>query len=67
MRTTAEASWTSTEGNRYNWSWFCEFYAGGKYENNAGENYEFSLGRTALKLRCAVQPEYMDVTVFRTV
>ena len=30
--------------NRYNWELvFCELYAGGKYENNAGENYELAL------------------------
>ena len=27
---------------RYNWELvFCEMYAGGKYNNNSGENYEF--------------------------
>ena len=31
--------------NRFNWELvFCELYAGGKYKNNSGENYEFSLG-----------------------
>ena len=31
--------------NRYNWELvFCEMYAGGKYNNNDGGNYDFSLG-----------------------
>jgi len=53
--------------NRYNWELvFCELYAGGKYNNNTGENYEFSLGLNGLG-SCATQysSEYMDVTVFR--
>ncbi len=53
--------------NRYNWELvFCELYAGGKYNNNEGENYEFSLGLNGLGT-CATQysSEYMDVTVFR--
>lgn len=52
---------------RYNWELvFCELYAGGKYKNNSGENYEFSLGLNGLG-SCATQysSEYMDVTVFR--
>lgn len=52
---------------RYNWDLiFCEMYAGGKYNTNAGENYEFSLGLNGLGT-CATQysSEYMDVTVLR--
>ena len=52
---------------RYNWELvFCELYAGGKYKNNEGENYEFSLGLNGLGT-CATQysSEYMDVTVWR--
>ncbi|NLK98588.1 DNA gyrase/topoisomerase IV subunit B [Defluviitalea saccharophila] len=52
---------------RYNWELvFCELYAGGKYDNNTGENYEFSLGLNGLG-SCATQysSEYMDVTVYR--
>lgn len=52
---------------RYNWELvFCELYAGGKYENNTGENYEYSLGLNGLG-SCAAQysSEYMDVTVYR--
>lgn len=45
---------------------FCELYAGGKYKNDTGENYEFSLGLNGLGT-CATQysSEYMDVTVVR--
>ncbi len=52
---------------RYNWELvFCELYAGGKYKNNAGENYQYSLGLNGLG-SCATQysSEYMDVTVMR--
>ncbi len=51
---------------RYNWELvFCELYAGGKYNNNNGENYEYSLGLNGLGT-CATQysSEYMDVEVF---
>ena len=50
---------------RYNWELvFCELYAGGKYENNSGGNYQYSLGLNGLG-SCATQysSEYMDVTV----
>ena len=53
--------------NRYNWELiFCEMYAGGKYNTNAAENYEFSLGLNGLGA-CATQysSEYMDVEVRR--
>jgi len=52
---------------RYNWELvFCELYAGGKYKNNTGENYEYALGLNGLGA-CATQycSEYMDVTVYR--
>ncbi len=52
---------------RFNWELiFCELYAGGKYNNDSGENYEFSLGLNGLGA-CATQysSEYMDVTVRR--
>lgn len=52
---------------RYNWELiYCELYAGGKYKNNAGGNYEYSLGLNGLGA-CATQysSEYMDVTVLR--
>ncbi len=51
----------------YNWKLlFCEMYAGGKYDNNSGSTYEFSLGLNGLGL-CATQyaSEYMDVEIFR--
>ncbi|MEG0013388.1 MAG: toprim domain-containing protein [Cellulosilyticaceae bacterium] len=50
---------------RYNWDLiFCELYAGGKYNTNEGENYEFSLGLNGLGA-CATQysSEYMNVKV----
>ena len=53
--------------DRYNWELlFCELYAGGKYVNNSGENYEFSLGLNGLGL-CSTQysSEYMDVEIIR--
>ena len=59
-------AWNEKEG-RYNWELvFCELYAGGKYSNDEGENYEFSLGLNGLG-SCATQyaSEYMDVTVYR--
>ncbi|MBR5708840.1 MAG: DNA topoisomerase [Oscillospiraceae bacterium] len=52
---------------RNNWELvFCELYAGGKYDNDDGENYEYSLGLNGLGL-CATQyaSAYMDVTVWR--
>lgn len=52
---------------RFNWELvFCEMYAGGKYNNNDGENYEFSLGLNGLGL-CSTQyaSEYMDVNIRR--
>lgn len=36
---------------RYNWELlFCELYAGSKYDNSNGGNYEFSLGTNGLGL-----------------
>ena len=52
---------------RYNWELvYCELYAGGKYSNHTGENYEYALGLNGLGA-CATQysSEYMDVTVYR--
>ena len=52
---------------RYNWELvYCELYAGGKYNTNDGENYEYSLGTNGLG-SCATQysSEYMDVTVYK--
>ena len=58
--------WNEKEG-RYNWELvFCELYAGGTYDNENSENYEFSLGLNGLG-SCATQyaSRYMDVTVYR--
>jgi DNA gyrase subunit B len=52
---------------RYNWELiFCELYAGGKYNTQEGESYEYSLGLNGLGA-CATQysSEYMDVEVKR--
>ncbi len=52
---------------RYNWELvYCELYAGGKYKNNSGENYEYSLGLNGLGA-CATQyaSEFFDVEVKR--
>ena len=55
--------------NEKRWNWelvFCELYAGGKYKNNDGGDYDYSLGTNGLG-SCATQyaSEYMDVTVWR--
>lgn len=53
--------------NRYNWELvYCELYAGGKYNNNGGGDYEYSLGLNGLGA-CATQyaSEYMYVEVHR--
>ena len=58
--------WNSVE-KRFNWELvFCELYAGGKYQNADGGDYEYSLGLNGLG-SCATQyaSEYMDVTVWR--
>jgi len=52
---------------RYNWELvFCEMYAGGKYDNKEGANYQYSLGLNGLG-SCATQyaSKYMDVTVWK--
>lgn len=48
---------------KYNWELaFCTLYAGGKYDNNSGENYSYALGLNGLGL-CATQfaAEFMEV------
>ena len=53
--------------NKYNWELvFCELYAGGKFDTNSGESYDFSLGLNGLGL-CATQyaSEYMDAEIRR--
>lgn len=52
---------------KYNWELvFCELYAGGKYNNSALENYEYSLGLNGLGL-CSTQysSEYMIAKIKR--
>ena len=58
--------WNPAE-KRFNWELvYCELYAGGKYANDEGESYEYSLGLNGLGA-CATQysAEYMDVSVWR--
>ena len=58
--------WNQAE-KRFNWELvYCELYAGGKYKNDDGGDYEYSLGLNGLGA-CATQyaSEYMDVTVWR--
>ena len=58
--------WNEKE-QKFNWELvFCELYAGGKYNNDGGDNYEYSLGLNGLG-SCATQyaSEFMDVTVWR--
>ncbi len=58
--------WNEKE-QRYNWELvFCEMYAGGKYDNNTGENYEYSLGLNGLGT-CATQyaSAYFDAVIHR--
>lgn len=57
----------NTKEERFNWELvYCELYAGGKYDNNNGSNYEFSLGLNGLGA-CATQyaSEVFDVVVMR--
>ncbi len=57
--------WNEKE-QKYNWELvFCELYAGGKYDNGAGD-YEYSLGLNGLGA-CATQyaSEYFDATIRR--
>ena len=54
--------WNERE-QRFNWDLvYCELYAGGKYNNDADEAYEYSLGLNGLGA-CATQfsSEYMNV------
>ena len=58
--------WNEKE-QKYNWELvFCELYAGGKYNNNDGDNYEYSLGLNGLG-SCATQyaSEYFDAVIHR--
>ena len=58
--------WNEKE-QKYNWELvFCELYAGGKYNNNYGDNYEYSLGLNGLG-SCATQyaSAYFDAVIHR--
>ncbi len=58
--------WNEKE-QRFNWELvFCELYAGGKYKNNTGENYGYSLGLNGLGT-CATQyaSEFFDARIYR--
>ena len=58
--------WNEKE-QKYNWELvFCELYAGGKYNNLDGDNYEYSLGLNGLGA-CATQyaSEYFDAVIWR--
>ncbi len=57
----------NTKLKRYNWEIiFCDMYGGGKYNNNEGGSYEFSLGLNGLGL-CSTQyaSEYMTADIRR--
>ena len=58
--------WNERE-QKFNWELvFCELYAGGKYGNADGDNYEYSLGLNGLG-SCATQyaSEYFDAVIHR--
>ena len=58
--------WNEKE-QKFNWELvFCELYAGGKYNNNSGDNYEYSLGLNGLG-SCATQyaSEWFDAVIHR--
>ncbi len=58
--------WNEKE-QRFNWELvFCEMYAGGKYNNNSGNTYEYSLGLNGLGT-CATQyaSEFFDARIYR--
>ena len=58
--------WNEKE-QRWNWDLvFCELYAGGKYKNNEGSNYGYSLGLNGLGT-CATQfsSEFFDAEIYR--
>ena len=58
--------WNEKE-QKFNWELvFCELYAGGKYNNEGGDNYEYSLGLNGLG-SCATQyaSEYFDAVIYR--
>ncbi len=58
--------WNQKE-QKYNWEIvFTILYGGGKYDNNTGDNYQFSIGLNGLGTAATqFASECMDVTVFR--
>ena len=55
----------NTKEEKFNWELlFCELYAGGKYDSDSGNSYEFALGLNGLGL-CSTQyaSEYMDAEI----
>ncbi len=57
----------NTKEQRFNWELlYCELYAGGKYNDEQGGGYDYSLGLNGLGL-CSTQyaSEYMDVEIKR--
>lgn len=58
--------WNEKE-QKFNWELvFCELYAGGKYDNDGGDNYEYSLGLNGLG-SCATQyaSQFFDAVIHR--
>lgn len=58
--------WNEVE-QKWNWELvFCTLYAGGKYNTNEGENYEFSLGTNGLGATASqFTSRYMNVIVLK--
>ena len=57
----------NTKEQKYNWEIvFSILYGGGKYNNNSGSNYQFSIGLNGLGTAATqFASEYMDVEVYR--
>ncbi|WP_026478610.1 DNA gyrase/topoisomerase IV subunit B [Alkaliphilus transvaalensis] len=57
----------NTKEQKYNWEIvFTILYGGGKYNNNSGSNYQYSIGLNGLGTAATqFASEYMDVEIFR--
>ncbi|KAB3529189.1 DNA topoisomerase [Alkaliphilus serpentinus] len=57
----------NTKEQKYNWEIvFMILYGGGKYNNNSGSNYQYSIGLNGLGTAATqFASEYMDVVVYR--
>ncbi|WP_091350075.1 toprim domain-containing protein [Anaerobranca gottschalkii] len=57
----------NSKEEKYNWEIvFTILYGGGKYNNNSGSNYQYSVGLNGLGTAATqFASEYMDVTVYR--